>query len=71
MWQTAVDLRLMQLNEHKVVVDHGILHINKIPPGYQLIKVHLVIDVKHFGSHKARMVANEHLTQVPLNSVYV
>ena len=39
-------------------------------PGYQLIKVHLVFDVKHDGRHTARMVADGHLIQVILNSIY-
>ena len=51
-------------------IDHGMFHITRVPPGYQIIKVHLVFAVKHDGRHKARMVADGHLTQVPLNSVY-
>ena len=40
------------------------------PPGYQKIGVHLVFDVKHDGRHKARQVANGHLTEVPVESIY-
>jgi hypothetical protein len=29
-----------------------------------------VFDVKHDGLHKARLVADGHLTEVPLESVY-
>jgi len=32
--------------------------------------VHLVFDVKHDGRHKARLVADGHLTEVPIESVY-
>ena len=32
--------------------------------------MHLVYAVKHDGRHKARLVADGHLTNIPLNSVY-
>ena len=69
-WQDAIRLKLKQLEEYSVFIDHGIFHITTVPPGYQIIKVHLDFAVKHDGRHKARMVADGHLTQVPLNSVY-
>ena len=37
---------------------------------YQMISVHTIYDVKHDGRHRARVVANGHLTDVPLESVY-
>ena len=40
------------------------------PTGYKRIRVHFVFDVKHDGRHKARLVADGHLTDVPLSSVY-
>ena len=40
------------------------------PNGYKKIRVHLVYDVKHNGRHKARLVAEGHLTDVPVDSVY-
>ena len=58
------------LDEYRVFIDKGLFHINKVPQGYQLIKVHLVFAVKHDDRHKAQMVADGHLTKVPLNSVY-
>ena len=70
-WQDTIKLKLKQLEEYNVFTNHGIFHITRVPPGYQVIKVHLVFAVKHDGRHKARMVADGHLTQVPLNSVYV
>ena len=69
-WQDAVKLKLKQLKEYNVFTNHGIFHITKVPSGYQVIKLHLVFAVKHDGRHKARMVADGHLTHVPLNSVY-
>ena len=32
--------------------------------------MHFVFDVKHDGRHKARLVADGNLTEVPLTSVY-
>ena len=40
------------------------------PPGYKVIRVHLIYDVKHDGWHKARLVADGHLTDIPDDSVY-
>ena len=69
--QDAIWLELKQLDEYRVFIEDGVFHINKLPPGYQLIKVHLVFAIKCDGRHKARMVAvGGHLTQVPVNSVY-
>ena len=41
-----------------------------IPEGYKKIRVHFVFDVKHNGRHKARLVADGHLTSVLDDSVY-
>ena len=38
--------------------------------GYKRIRVHFVHDCKHDGRHKARLVADGHLTDAPLESVY-
>ena len=38
--------------------------------GYKKIRVHMVYDVKHDLRRKARLVADGHLTQVPVDSVY-
>jgi Reverse transcriptase (RNA-dependent DNA polymerase) len=40
------------------------------PSGYKSICFHLVSAVKHDGRHKARLAANGHLTNIPLDSVY-
>ena len=41
-----------------------------IPADYKKIRVHLVFDVKHDGRHKGRLVADGHLTDIPVDSVY-
>ena len=42
----------------------------KIFHGFKTIRLHLVFACKHDGRHKARLVADGHLTDVPVNSVY-
>ena len=38
--------------------------------GYHRIKVHLVFTVKFYGRHKARLVADDHLTPEPIENIY-
>jgi Reverse transcriptase (RNA-dependent DNA polymerase) len=69
-WGDATALELGQIDEYTTFMDKG-HHTKANPPsGFKKISVHLVFDVKHDGRHKARLVANGHLTDVPLNSVY-
>ena len=42
-----------------------------IPRGYQLLRIHTIFDVKVDGQHKACVVADEHLTATPVESVYL
>ena len=42
----------------------------KPPDRYKSIWVHLIFDVKHDGRHKARLVDDGHLTDVPSDTVY-
>ena len=39
------------------------------PAGYQYARVHLIYDVKHDGRHKARLVLDGHLTEIPVEAV--
>ena len=57
-----------QLADYKVFVDIG--KGTPIPKGYQKIRVHLVFACKFDGRHKARLVADGHRTDVPVDSVY-
>ena len=59
---------MSQLHEYKTFKELG--KGGNPPNGYHKICVHLVFDVKHDGCHKSRLVANGHLTEVPLDSVY-
>jgi hypothetical protein len=69
-WQDCTALEMKQLADYDTFSDLG--HATKvpIPDGYKRIRVHLVYAVKHDGRHKARLVADGHLTDVPLESVY-
>eukprot|EP00980_Cylindrotheca_fusiformis_P001081 scaffold304_cov98-Cylindrotheca_fusiformis.AAC.1 len=59
---------MQQLNEYHTFKDVG---IGKDPGrDFKKIKVHLVFAVKHNGRHKARLVANGNLTDIPSESVY-
>ncbi len=69
-WQEATTLELSQIHEYEVFEDQGHKSIAKPPAGYKQIHVHLIYDVKHDGRHKACLVADGHLTDVPLDSVY-
>ena len=69
-WQEAIDLELKQINEYDTFTDFGHHTSAKLPQGSKKIRVHFVFDVKHDGRHKARLVADGHLTELPLESVY-
>ena len=69
-WQDAIGTELQQIDDYDTFKDIGHKSIAKPPPGHKRIRVHLVFDVKHDGRHKARLVADGHLTDVPIDSVY-
>jgi hypothetical protein len=70
LWGDATALELGQIDEYVPFIDNG-HHTKVIPPnGFKKIRFHLVFDVKHDGRHKARLVADGHLTDIPLDSVY-
>ena len=54
--------------EYKVFKDIGLA--SEVPQEYKNIWVHFVYDVKHDGRHRARLVADGHLTDIPVDSVY-
>ena len=69
-WQDCTILEMNQLSDYSTFRDLGHKDSTRIPAGHKKIKVHLVYAVKHDGRHKARLVADGHLTDVPLESVY-
>ena len=67
-WADATKLELELMDSYNVFEDHG---LNASPPqGYKTIRVHFIYDVKHDGRHRARLVADGHLTDLPTESVY-
>ena len=69
-WKDANQLEHEQLRGYNVFTDKGRFAGYRIPCGYQLIRVHTIFDVKVDGRHKARVVADRHLTATPTKSVY-
>ena len=71
----AIDLEIEQIKKHQIFHDFGktVYEKDKIanaPKGYQRMRVHSVLDVKHCGKFKARLVADQHLTKEPNEAVY-
>ncbi len=67
-WQDSTALEMSQLHKYKTFKDLG--KGGNPPDGYWKIHVHLVFDMKHNGHHKSRLVADGHLAEVPLDSIY-
>ena len=72
-WQDAMDLELAQIHKYKVFKDTGKAQFHNgkvvIPDGFQKIRVHFVYAVKHDGRFKARLVADGHLSEEPVESI--
>ena len=58
-WAEAIKLEIDQQHDYNTYKDMG---KSSSPEGYKRIRVHFVFDVKHDGRHKARLVADGHLT---------
>ena len=67
-WQDAFKKEMACMKEYRVFKDIG--KGSKIPDGFKNIRVHMIYDVKHDGRHRARFVADGHLTDIPSDSVY-
>ena len=67
-WKDSTKIEMDQLDEYNTFKDYG--HQGRPPTGYKKIRTHLIFDVKHDGRHKSRLVADGHLTAVPIDSVY-
>ena len=67
-WQESTALEMCQLDDYNIFVDHG----KDGNPGssYKKIRVHLIYAIKYDRRHKARLVADGHLADVPVDSVY-
>ena len=75
-WYHAIKLDMDSMREYKVFKkwDKAILDKHKKlmspPKGYYRIKVHLVFAVNFDGRHKARLVADDHVTPEPIENIY-
>jgi Reverse transcriptase (RNA-dependent DNA polymerase) len=69
-WQEATETELASIDEYSVFIDQGHHTKAKTPKSYNKTRVHLIFDVNHDGRQKARLVADGHLTDLPLESVY-
>ena len=67
LWREAELRELQQIDEYKTFIDKG--NIKPSSP-YKKIRVHMVYDLKPTLMRKARLVADGHLTEIPLESVY-
>ena len=68
LWTDAMSLEMSQLQEFMTFKDLG--RGAPAPNDFKRIRVHFVFAVKHDGRHKARLVADGHLTDTPVDSVY-
>ena len=70
-WRDAFVAKKSQIDKYETFEDIGKASDTRPPNGYKKIRVHIVFDVKHDGRHKVRLVADGHLTDIPLESVYL
>ena len=75
-WYDATKADLDSIHSYEIFQKHEKVKYDKqkkvmnAPPGYQKIRVHLIFAVKYDGRHKARLVADGHLTPESLESIY-
>ena len=75
-WYDAIKMEMESMREYKEFKkwDKEILDKHKkvmnSPKGYDRIKVHVVFAVKFDDRHKARFVADGHLTPEPIENIY-
>jgi hypothetical protein len=67
-WVDATSLEMVQLDDYHCFHDQG--KGVDIPKGFKKIQVHLIYDVKKNGRHKERLVADGHLTGIPVDNAY-
>ena len=75
-WYDATKAELDSIHSYEVFKKHEKAQYDKqkkvinATPGYQKIRVHLIFAVKYDGRHKAKLVADGHLTPEPVESIY-
>ena len=75
-WYDAIKMEMESMREYKVFKkwDRAILDkhttVMNSPKGYHRIKVHLLFALEFDGRHKARLVADGHLTPEPIENIH-
>ena len=75
-WYNATKAELDSIHSYEVFQKHEKPQYDRqkkvinAPPGYQRIRVHLSFAIKYDSRHKARLVADGHLTPDPVESSY-
>ena len=75
-WYDTIKLEMESMLEYKVFKNWNKAILDKhkkamnSPKGYHRINIHLVFAVKFDGRHKARLVADGHLTSEPAENSY-
>ena len=64
------ELEHEQLRDYETFIDQRKFSESKIPKGYKKISSHAISSVKHDRRFKTRVVADKHLTNTPIHSVY-
>lgn len=67
-WQDTIKAEIEQQHECKTCKDLGIK--GAPPPYHKKTRAHFVFDAKHNRCHKARLVADGNLIEVPLSSAH-
>jgi hypothetical protein len=67
-WNESTSLKFAQLAEYDTFTD--LEKDGRPPDDFKKIRVHLIYAVKHDGRHKTHCVADGHLMDIPLDSVY-
>jgi hypothetical protein len=65
-WRDAKIIGMDQIDSYSIFEDHG--KGGKPPVNHKKIRCHMVNDI--YGFHKARLVADNHLTKSPVDAVY-
>ena len=71
LWFESIRKEIGQLLEYEAFIDYGHRSTTLPPEGYKLIPLTLVFAVKHDERYKSRLVAGGHLTDTPVESVYL
>ena len=73
-WYNAIKLEMESMESYKVfksgIMQFLMKKVINAQKGYHKIKVHLAFAVKFDGRHKARLVADGHLTPGPVENIY-